>query len=181
MYDTYLVIAGDDTIGQPTLVGRNARDKGRMYLIRREQELVYRPRKVQALARYRGKDFPSERAVEQTFYNEFPPKHKLVQAPGWLAPDGKFFPCHYLEHGRIACALARIYHGVQLGDGSAYLEDHNWLHVTAHGEWAFMPQMDAINNVQIDAIYDLIELEPQSTYALNMRNLLRLVLEYQSL
>lgn len=182
MYDTYLVIAGDDTIGQPTLVGRNIREKGHMYLIRRDyQQLTYKPRKTRTLARYRGRDFPDENAVEQAFYSEFPPKAKLIQAPGWLAPDGKFFPCHYLEHSRIAYALARIYHGKHSGEGSNYLEDRNWLHVTAYGEWAFMPRMDAINMVQINALYDLIELEPRSTYAQNMRRLLHLVLAYQSL
>ncbi|MGZ3714572.1 MAG: hypothetical protein ACXWP0_00425 [Ktedonobacterales bacterium] len=181
MYDTYFAITYGQEADQPTLVGVDPREPGTFFLVLRDHQ-VFRPKDVCIHKKYSARNFRDEWSVEKRFYAEFPPKPSMTQAPGWIAPDGKFYPCRYMEHARVAGALARIYYGPKYKDmGESFLEDRNWIHVTAYGEFAFMPDMTAINHVQIDTIFDLISCNPNTGYAHNMNKLLRLVMEFQDI
>src|SRR5690242_16579063 len=45
------------------------------------------------------------------FYkNHNVPDSYVCQSAGWLAPNGKFYPCEYYQHDTFATSLAAIYY-----------------------------------------------------------------------
>jgi len=57
--------------------------------------------------------------------------YKPCQRPGWIAPDGKWFPCGYFDHLEIARPLAKgFYNDLR---GSICLEERGWMKVSGSG------------------------------------------------
>lgn len=75
--------------------------------------------------------------INESIYGSVPPEvpaHKPVDVPvtspkselklGWVAPDGRHFPCQYGDHRDTACKI--VGEMVQVSDHERYLEDHGW-------------------------------------------------------
>lgn len=74
---------------------------------------------------------------------------------GWLAPDGKYYPCKSHHHERFARQLSLKYYGKE-GCGRL-LENTGWIHIYAQGNYSpcFSEQM---TQAQINTLFDLSEL-----------------------
>lgn len=129
------------------------------------------------LAEYTLAEYGSEGAVERAFYQQFPPVAKREQSAGWLAPDGKFYPCRYFEHDRLAERLSRIYYGTDYG--SEVLSRHEWLRIDASGALKGVVNFGYVHQAQIDAMSDLCFLDAKSAYARTMMPLLEAICEIQ--
>ncbi len=96
------------------------------------------------------------------FTLDFPPKAELRLSGGWLAPNGKFYPCAYSEHLRIAQDLAFI-HYKEKGDGAQRLEKEGWAKFYADGT-CLLPssylyaQDGEYTKAQLDTLGDLLVL-----------------------
>lgn len=71
-----------------------------------------------------------------------PPAYKITHDYGWLSPDGKFYPCAWMEHIWLAGAL---------GFEERNLEKLGWIKIEA-GE-AFAPERE-VTQRQIDLVFD---------------------------
>jgi hypothetical protein len=94
--------------------------------------------------------------LEINFYKKYNiPESYIEQSGGWLAPDGKFFPCSYYQHDGFARSLAAIYYN-SLG-GTRVLELNNWIRVYDDGNVGvedysgFLPTQK-----QIDTLYEIL-------------------------
>ncbi|HTD78903.1 MAG TPA: hypothetical protein VK898_14795, partial [Chloroflexota bacterium] len=66
------------------------------------------------------------------FARDFPPRPvPPVPTPAWLAPDGRFYACRWLEHDRLSYRLAAAYYADPRGTQA--LERHGWLRVQRDG------------------------------------------------
>lgn len=57
------------------------------------------------------KDEAGWEAVEVQFARDNPPQTGVCDSPGWLAPDGVFYPCCSWEHDSMAWFLYRYVYG----------------------------------------------------------------------
>lgn len=75
--------------------------------------------------------------INEQIYGSTPPAvpaHKPVDAPiippksemklGWVAPNGRHFPCQYGDHRYTACKI--VGEMFEIRDPERYLEDHGW-------------------------------------------------------
>ena len=99
-------------------------------------------------------------SVYLRFFHDFPRKpSKPIESAGWLAPDGKFYPCHYMEHDAIAEGLAaQTYNSLE---GVRLLETKGWARV---GEEGLIAQRHGdrdtemklqLTQAQLDTMFDL--------------------------
>ena len=73
-------------------------------------------------------------SIEKDFYKNYNvPESFVQQSAGWLAPDGKFFPCLYYEHDSFARHLAVIYYDTLGSNATRVLELNNWIRIYDNG------------------------------------------------
>lgn len=63
---------------------------------------------------------------------DFPPIAETKVSAGWLAPNGKFYPCHFQEHLSEAQHLAFVLYQ-ERGDGEQRLEKEGWAKIFGEG------------------------------------------------
>lgn len=69
--------------------------------------------------------------IRNQFEFDFPPEAGLKVSAGWLAPNGKFYPCHYMEHLSEAYRLALVHYNSD--DGEKTLEEKGWAKIFGDG------------------------------------------------
>lgn len=70
----------------------------------------------------------AKKELFRQFELDFPPISAIKESGGWLSPNGKFYPCGFCQHTKLAKKLALIYFDSQNGDTT--LEDNGWAHVS---------------------------------------------------
>jgi hypothetical protein len=72
--------------------------------------------------------------IEQQSRKEFPPRDAIEDSAGWLAPDGKFYPCGWMEHTSLQYDL-----WLSFDLEHTKLENQGWARVDARhifwGSW----------------------------------------------
>jgi hypothetical protein len=63
------------------------------------------------------------------------PENAPEQSAGWLAPDGRFYTCHYAQHTRMADRITAILYNSM--DGDVILERKGWLRIEDDGSTQF--------------------------------------------
>ena len=70
--------------------------------------------------------------LHDQFELDFPPVAETKVSAGWLAPNGRFYPCHYMEHLSEAYHLAFV-HYQERGDGEQRIEKEGWAKIFSDG------------------------------------------------
>lgn len=111
------------------------------------------------------------------FTLDFPPEAELKLSGGWLAPDGKLYPCRFMEHLNHAQELAFV-HYQERGDGAQRLEKEGWAKLYSDGVCllpaSYMYNRDGeYTQAQLDTLGDLFVLatnEEDEVYAEHIKN-----------
>lgn len=113
--------------------------------------------------------------IGNQFEFDFPPKAELEVSAGWLAPDGKFYPCRYMEHLSEAYRLALVHYNDQ--DGEETLEEKGWAKIFSDGIIILLKHIRSFDKdekytqAQINTLGDLLVLakqEDNERYAKNI-------------
>ena len=121
---------------------------------------------VMFLQRYDGDD---DDVIIKQFIRDYPPEAGLEVSAGWLAPDGKFYPCRYMEHLNTAYELALVHYNSDRAEKE--LEDKGWAKIYSDGICILWAHTNEYTQKQIDTIGDLIVLATQlgnTNYADNL-------------
>jgi hypothetical protein len=122
-----------------------------------------------------GPSDPCRAAWQRTqlqFARDFPPRAvPPCAAPGWLAPDGRFYACRWLEHDRLGYRLAAAHYGDPCGPLT--LEQRGWLRVQHDGTIVRLPSARLPSQAQLDVLFTLLEVS-QGVYRANIREQLEL-------
>jgi hypothetical protein len=71
---------------------------------------------------------------------------------GWLATDGRYWPCRDLQHATTAVEIVNALRLVPKGDAMAHLEDLGWTHVFDDGS---VMGTSPLTQAQMDTLFDL--------------------------
>ncbi|MHA2064119.1 MAG: hypothetical protein ACXABY_07035 [Candidatus Thorarchaeota archaeon] len=107
--------------------------------------------------------------IRDQFELDFPPKAETIVSAGWLAPDGKFYPCSYMEHMEYARRLAWVHYRSR--DEERKLEAEGWAKVFTDGLVMLPDYDDKYTQAQLDTLGDLFVLAKENdrdSYAANM-------------
>jgi hypothetical protein len=76
------------------------------------------------------------------------PARKLHQSPGWIAPNGRFFPCLWYEHDSQAEELARRYYPdeARCKSGTQIFEEKRWVRLLENGAFRVGFDLATINS-----------------------------------
>ena len=106
------------------------------------------------------------------FARDFPPRAVPPHpSAAWVAPDGRFFACRWLEHDRLGYRLAAAYYADPCGPLA--LEQRGWLRVQHDGTIVRAPSVRAPSQPQLDVLFTLVELA-KGAYRANIREELEL-------
>ena len=107
------------------------------------------------------------------FARDFPPRPvPPAPTPAWLAPDGRFYACRWLEHDRLSYRLAAAYYADPRGTQA--LERHGWLRVQRDGTIVRPPlTWRELTQPQLDVLFTLVEVS-RGDYHANIRDELEL-------
>ena len=136
--------------------------------------------KYQVVKRY---DWPKEDPDDAAFYREFGPQPEaLRQSAGWLAPDGRFWPCEYGGHSELERELSFEIYG-EYGTWNT-IENRGWVKIYPDGlcvppfRWVDHARHDiSLTPAQGEALLDLVALDPDSTYGVQMKEQLTYLLK----
>jgi hypothetical protein len=107
------------------------------------------------------------------FAQDFPPRAVPPRpTPAWVAPDGRFYACRWLEHDRLGYRLAAAYYGDPRGPRA--LEEHAWLRVQHDGTIVHLPSARHPSQPQLDVLFALVQVS-EGVYRANVRDELELV------
>jgi hypothetical protein len=90
---------------------------------------------------------------------------------GWLAPDGRYWPCRDQEHATTAVEIVNALRLLPKGDAMAHLEDLGWIHVSDGGG---VMGTSPLTQAQMDTLFDLACVHP------TMRRWLMIALEIET-
>lgn len=90
---------------------------------------------------------PSRRTVRWT-----KPSEMAGPCGGWLAADGRYWPCRDLEHATTAVEIVNALRLVPKGDSMAHLEELGWMHVFDDGS---VMGTTSLTQAQMDTLFDL--------------------------
>ena len=91
------------------------------------------------------------------FAREFPPEAVLPRpVPAWLAPDGRFYACRWLEHDRLSHRLsAALYDDPS---GTRLLERRGWVRIQRDGTIIRAPLASTdLSQPQLDVLFSLAQ------------------------
>ncbi len=71
---------------------------------------------------------------------------------GWLAADGRYWPCRDLQHDTTAVEIVNALRLAPKGDAMTHLEDLGWMHVFDDGG---VMGTSPLNQAQMDTVFDL--------------------------
>lgn len=126
-----------------------------------------------------SQDYDKEDEIYNQFRLDFPPEAELKLRGGWLAPDGKFYPCRYMEHLNHADDLAFV-HYKEEGDGEQRIEKEGWAKIYGDGV-CLLPSSykgdkgGEYTQAQLDTLSDLMILaikDEDETYAEHIRKVI---------
>lgn len=88
------------------------------------------------------------------------PGERNAQSPGWVAPNGRFFPCSAFEHDTVAEELAvKFYpHEARRKSGTHIFEEKHWVRLLDDGAFHAGPDLRTaprITQAQRDRLFDL--------------------------
>jgi hypothetical protein len=111
--------------------------------------------------------------AQMEFAREFPPQPVSPRpVPAWLASDGRFYACRWLEHDRLSYRLSAMYYGDP--GGTKVLESRGWLRVQRDGTIIRPPSSRAdLTQPQLDVLFSLVQLA-EGAYRDNIREELEL-------
>ena len=110
---------------------------------------------------------------------DFPPQRTEPHASAaWLAPDGSFYPCHWLEHDRLAYRLAGAYYNSS--DGPRRLERCGWLRLEHDGTVVRHARGQPLTQAQLDVLFTLLQTS-KGSYRANIGEELELSLVMERL
>lgn len=83
-----------------------------------------------------------------------------AQSPGWVAPNGRFFPCAAYEHDTMAEELAVKYypHEARRKTGTHIFEEKHWVRLLLDGTFHAGPDLKSVPRItqaQRDRLFDL--------------------------
>ena len=106
------------------------------------------------------------------FARDFPPRAVPPHpSAAWVAPDGRFYACRWLEHDRLGYRLAAAYYADPCGPLA--LEQRGWLRVQHDGTIVRLPSAGLPSQSQLDVLFTLVELS-EGAYRANIREELEL-------
>jgi len=120
--------------------------------------------------------------IRNQFEFDFPPEAELKVSAGWLAPDGKFYPCRYMEHLSEAYRLALVYYNSDNGEKT--LEEKGWAKIHDDGIIFLLIYNRSFGKdgkytqAQINTLGDLLVLakqEDDERYAKNIKRELEII------
>jgi len=102
--------------------------------------------------------------IRNQFEFDFPPEAELKVSGGWLAPDGKFYPCGYMQHLDEAYRLAFVHYNSE--DGEKTLEQKGWAKILDTGVIFLLSHIrfdkdGKYTQAQINTLGDLLVLASQ--------------------
>ena len=121
--------------------------------------------KVQIIKDY-GEIDDMDRGNIENLYDQFdldfPPIAETKVSAGWLAPNGKFYPCQYMEHLSEARHLAFV-HYKERGNGEQRIEKEGWAKIYSDGTCllptSYLYDQDGeYTQAQLDTLSDLLVL-----------------------
>src|SRR5262245_33813710 len=92
------------------------------------------------------------------------------QSPGWIAPNGRFFPCLCHEHDSQADDLARKYYTdeAKRKSGAQIFEEKRWVRLLENGAFRVGADLQApprITQAQRDTLFDLINIDKGNDFS----------------
>ncbi len=98
------------------------------------------------------------------------PARKFHQSPGWIAPNGRFFPCPCHEHDSQAEDLARKYYPdeAKRKSGTQIFEEKRWVRLLETGAFRVGPDLQAlprITQAQRDTLFDLATINSENDFS----------------
>ncbi len=98
------------------------------------------------------------------------PARKYSQSPGWIAPNGRFFPCPWYEHDSHAEELARRYYPdeARRKSGTQIFEEKRWVRLLDNGSFRVGADLKAVPRItqsQRDALFDLVTVNPETDFS----------------
>ena len=90
------------------------------------------------------------------FGRDFPPQRTEPHpSAAWVAPDGSFYACHWLEHDRLAYRLAAACYDSP--DGPRRLERGGWLRLEHDGTVVRHACARPLSQAQLDVLFTLLQ------------------------
>jgi hypothetical protein len=98
------------------------------------------------------------------------PARRLVQSPGWIAPNGRFFPCSWYEHDSQAEDLARKFYPdeTRRKSGTQIFEEKQWVRLLGDGAFRVGSDLQAVPRItqsQRDVLFDLATLDINTDFS----------------
>lgn len=98
------------------------------------------------------------------------PVRKFHQSPGWIAPNGRFFPCPCHEHDTKAEALAREYYPDEAKhkSGTRIFEEKRWVRLSENGAFRVgsdLRSVPIITQAQRDTLFDLVSINRENDFS----------------
>src|SRR5262249_61540763 len=98
------------------------------------------------------------------------PVRKFHQSPGWIAPNGRFFPCPCHEHDSQAENLARKYYSdeVKRKSGTQIFEEKRWVRLLENGAFRVGSGLEGgtrITQAQRHTLFDLASNNKENDYS----------------
>jgi len=100
-------------------------------------------------------DIDAYEALEVRYAHDYPPEIGLRDSEGWLAPDGKFFPCRSWEHDSTAFHVYRyVYDKAPSSSAVSEMEQRGWVRIYAN---VFRNKKE-LTQAQLDTLWDLAQI-----------------------
>ena len=98
------------------------------------------------------------------------PARKFHQSPGWIAPNGRFFPCPWYEHDSHAEELARKYYPdeARRKSGTQIFEEKRWVRLLENGSFRVGPDLQSVPRItqaQRDTLFDLVTVNSENDFS----------------
>jgi hypothetical protein len=95
---------------------------------------------------------------------------KFNQSPGWIAPNGRFFPCPCHEHDSQAENLAKKYYSdeAKRKSGTQIFEEKRWVRLSENGAFRVGPDLQAVPRItqaQRDTLFDLAIINKENDFS----------------
>ena len=100
-------------------------------------------------------DYDAMDRLEILFSHDYPPETGIQDSPGWLAPDGVFYPCQSWEHDSVADYIYRyVYSKTPKSSAVREFEQLGWVRI--HQD-VFANRKD-LSQEQLDSLWDIHEM-----------------------
>jgi Zn-finger protein len=128
---------------------------------------------LQEYGRVGKDDYEGQDKLILRFHRQFyKPESRLAQQAGWLAPDGKFYPCHAWEHGDKAFNLFCACYNRLPDNAEKELEDAGWAKIYSTGLCANL-NPGSVTQAQLDTLWEIASLDLTTAYANDIRQEIR--------